>query len=52
MFILANYLSHLVKRGKETTDLVIQDYHPEIVDWKDNKGKDFQITAGIIETPL
>ena len=41
MFILANYLSHLVKRGKETTDLVIQDYHPEIVDWKDNKGKDF-----------
>ena len=41
LYILANYLSHLVKRGLETSDIVIQDYHPEIVDWKDNKGKDF-----------
>ena len=39
MFILANYLSHLVKRGLETADLIIQDYYPEIVDWKDNKGQ-------------
>ena len=39
MFILANYLSHLVKRGLETADLIIQDYHDEIVDWKDNKGQ-------------
>ena len=41
MYILANYLSHLVKRGLETSDMAIKDYHPEIVDWKDNKGKDF-----------
>ena len=38
MFILANYLSHLVKRGLETADLIIQDHHAEVVDWKDNKG--------------
>ena len=39
MFILANYLSHMVKRGIETSDLTIKDHHAQIVDWKDNKGK-------------
>ena len=39
MFVLANYLSHMVKRGLETADLTIKDYHAEIVDWKDNKGE-------------
>ena len=39
MFVLANYLSHMVKRGLETADLTIKDHHAEIVDWKDNKGE-------------
>ena len=41
MFVLANYLSHVVKRGTAdlTADLTIKDHHAEIVDWKDNKGE-------------
>ena len=39
MFVLANYLSHMVKRGLETAVLTIEDHHADIVDWKDNKGE-------------
>ena len=42
MFVLANYLSHMVKRGR-TADLTIKDHHEEIVDWKDNKGEGFSV---------